>query len=215
MCVRRVRSAIELIAFPFEWKRHATIPGMDLRGWDERYRTAARPAEDFDAAPTPLLVKTARQMRPGRALDLACGTGRNALWLAQQGWRVTAVDGSQAAIATLGERASVVQLSIERHTADLEKGEFRIGRAQWDLIAMCYYLQRDLFEPAKEGLVCGGVVLAIVHITEPGEAPGRTRARPGELAEYFQDCEILHYFEGLPSDEAHRRAVAEIVARRR
>jgi tellurite methyltransferase len=180
---------------------------MDLQNWDERYRT-----EDQEtAAPTSLLVETASRLPPGKALDLACGTGRNALWLAHQGWQVTAVDGSQAAIEILRRKASA---SIKTQVADLERGEYRIEPATWDLIAMCYYLQRDLFEPAKQGLVPGGIVLAIVHITEPGEEPTRTRARPGELATFFHDCQILHYYEGKPKDEAHRRAAAAILARR-
>jgi tellurite methyltransferase len=180
---------------------------MDLHGWDERYRTANLET----AEPTPLLIETASRLPPGKALDLACGTGRNALWLAEHDWQVTAVDGSPAAIEILRRKAPA---SLEARVADLERGEFQIEPAAWDLIAMCYYLQRDLFEPAKKGLVPGGIVLAIVHITEPGEEPTRTRARPGKLATYFHDCEILHYFEGKPNDEAHRRAVAEIVARK-
>jgi hypothetical protein len=97
---------------------------------------------------------------------------------------------------------------------DLEGGEYTIEPSAWDLIAICYYLQRDLFEPAKRGIVPGGVLLAIVHITEPGEEPTHTRARPGELRKYFDSWEILHYYEGKPNDTAHRRSVAEIVARR-
>lgn len=187
---------------------------MDLRGWDERYRTAARPREDLDAAPTPLLMETAGHRPPGKALDLACGTGRNALWLAQNGWRVTAVDGSKAAIDILRQRASARNLILESRMADLERGEYRISPSTWDLIAICYYLQRDLLEPAKEGLVHGGILLAIVHIVEPGEEPTPTRMRRGELRSYFRNWQILHSYEGPPADAAHRRGVAEIVARR-
>jgi hypothetical protein len=81
---------------------------------------------------------------------------------------------------------------------------------------MCYYLQRDLFEPAKRGVVPGGIVIAIVHIPEPGD-PHMTpfRLAPGELAGYFKDFEILHQYEGPSHDPAHKRWVAEIVARRR
>ncbi len=187
---------------------------MDIRGWDERYRSRERTAEDFDALSTPLLVETAQQLQPGKALDLACGTGRNALWLAKHGWTVTAIDASSAAIETLRNDASALAVHIDAKRADLEKGEYNIDPSAWDLIAICYYLQRDLFEPAKRGVVPGGLLLAIVHITEPGEQPTATRARAGELRTYFDGWEILHYYEGKPNDIAHRRSVAEIVARR-
>src|SRR5579863_2360745 len=116
---------------------------MDLRDWDERYRSEIRPAEDPEARPTPLLIRTANRLEPGKALDLACGTGRNALWLAENGWRVTAVDGSRAAIEILRRRASARALKVDAQIANLEKGEFGIEPSTWDLIAICYYLQRD------------------------------------------------------------------------
>jgi tellurite methyltransferase len=187
---------------------------MDIHGWDQRYRSKERPLEDFDALPTPLLIETAKRLKPGKALDLACGTGRNALWLAKQGWSVTAVDASAAAIDTIRTRASQSGLNVDARQADLERAEYSIEPLAWDLIAICYYLQRNLFEPAKQGIVPGGVVLAIVHITEPGEGPTHTRAVPGELRTYFDLWESLHYYEGKPNDTAHRRSVAEIVARR-
>lgn len=187
---------------------------MDLTGWNERYRSAARPKEDLETAPTPLLVETAQRLTPGRALDLACGAGRNALWLAQHGWQVTAVDGASAAIELLRERATAQGLPVRAEIADLEAGAFTIEESAWDLIAICYYLQRDLFAPAKLGVAPNGVLLAIVHTTEGGEEPTATRLRPGELAQYFTDWELLHQYEGKPNDAAHRRSVAELVARR-
>jgi SAM-dependent methyltransferase len=186
---------------------------MDLRGWDERYRSGRQP-EDLEAAPTRLVMETARRLAPGQALDVACGTGRNALWLASRGWNVTAVDGAPAAIEILQHRAAAAGVTLDARVADLEKGEYSIGRAAWDLIVMSYYLQRDLFEPAKHGAVPGGIVLAIVHITEPGEEPTYKLLRPGELRTYFAGWEILHSYEGNPEDPAHQRAVAEIAARR-
>jgi len=187
---------------------------MDIRAWNQRYRSRERPAEDLDAAPTPLLIDTADKLPPGKALDLACGAGRNALWLAGHGWSVTAVDGAASAVQILRDRASERRLKIDAHVADLEKGEYEIATAAWDLIGICYYLQRDLFAPAKQGLVPGGVLLAIVHITEPGEEPTSHRLRSGELKSYFRGWQILHHFEGSPGDAAHKRLVAEVVARK-
>jgi SAM-dependent methyltransferase len=169
---------------------------MDLPGWDERYRTT-----HIQSEPTPLLMATAARMRPGKALDLACGAGANALWLAGRGWEVTAVDGSAVALEILRRQAPA---SLRIRHADLEQGAFRIEPAAWDLIVICRYLQRDLFEPAKRGLKPGGILLAIVNLVEPGCEPTHTRAAPGELASFFQNCEILHYRES---------SFAEIVAR--
>lgn len=152
--------------------------------------------------PTRLLAETAIQLKPGRALDLACGSGRNAVWLAEHGWQVTAVDRSPVSIP-----------AVDTHVADLEKHEFPIEEASWDLIVVCYYLQRDLFEPIKHGLKRGGIALVIVHMFEPGHEQSRFSVEPGELAKYFEGWKILHYYEGKPRDPEHRRAVAEIVAK--
>lgn len=187
---------------------------MEISLWDERYRSGAHAASDFTTEPSPLLVDIASKLPPGNALDLACGAGRNALWLAEHGWCVTAVDGSAAAVEILRERAALRHLPLHTCVADLERHEFAIASSAWDLVAMCYYLQRDLFEPAKDGVVPGSVLIAIVHITEPGEEPTGHRLRPGELAAYFRDWEVLHYAEGAPNDPVHKRACAEIVARR-
>src|SRR5438445_11920373 len=125
---------------------------MDVREWDQRYRSGDAPPHDSDEAPTPLLVQTAERLPAGKALDLACGAGRNALWLAEHGWSVTAVDGAPAAIEILRDRASKRGVEVDARVADLEKSEYLIEQSRWDLIVMSYYLQRDLFEPAKCGL---------------------------------------------------------------
>ncbi len=150
--------------------------------------------------PTPLLVETARKLKPGRALDLACGAGRNAaIWLAEHGWQVTTVDRSPIAIP-----------GVDTHAADLEKHEFAIAEASWDLIVVSLYLQRDLLERVKRGVKRGGVALVIVLLIEPGQEQSRFSVQPGELAKYFDGWAISHYHEGKSSD--HHRAVAEIVA---
>ena len=187
---------------------------MEIHDWNERYRLREHPAEDLDAAPTLLVTTTAAKLGGGKALDFACGAGRNALWLAEHGWEVTAVDGAHAAIEILRTRAVERGLIINAVVADLEKGEFEIEPSRWDLVAMCYYLQRNLFEPAKRGVAPGGILISIVHMTEPGEEDSPHRLRPGQLEQYFAGWEILHRYEGKANDSAHHRAVAEIVARR-
>jgi SAM-dependent methyltransferase len=165
---------------------------MSLREWDERHRAAPPSLE-----PDPVLVSAAEHLKPGRALDLACGTGRNALWLAERGWNVTAVDGSRAAIEILQSRSS----AIDARVADLERGEYAIEPRAWDLIAIIRYLQRDLFEAAKAGVAPGGLIVATALLGDRG----RYRMHPGELRRYFEGWEILHYREA---------DLAELVARR-
>jgi SAM-dependent methyltransferase len=187
---------------------------VEIDEWNERYRSRERPGEDFATEPIPLVARVASDLPPGRALDLACGTGRNALWLAQQGWRVTAVDGAQVAIDALLDQASKLRVTVDAKVADLEKSEYSIEPEAWDLVCICYYLQRDLFEAVRRSLLPGGVVISIVHISDPGEPPTEHRLLRGGLDEYFQGWQILHRHEGDPNDPAHRRSVAQIVARK-
>jgi tellurite methyltransferase len=183
---------------------------MRIEEWDARYRSGER-AEDLFTAPTPLVVRTAEKLEPGCALDLACGTGRNSIWLAKHGWTVTAVDGAPTAIDFLNQRAG--GLEIRTRVADLE-GVFRIEPASWDLILTCYYLQRSLIPSIRAGLRPGGVAVVIVHLAQPGEATTYKHSAPGELRDLFADWDVLHYFEGQPEEAAHKRAVAEVVARK-
>src|ERR1700733_333081 len=198
---------------------------METNQWEQRYRKRERPEKDFATSPTPLAAETARRLNPARALDLACGTGRNAIWLAQNNWKVTAVDSSPTAIETLLRRAAnlgiqaessppALETNLTATVANLEKNEFQITPNAWDLILICYYLQRNLFEPAKKGVAPNGIILAIAHITEANEEPTKHRLKPGELETYFTGWDILHQYEGPPNAPSHPRSVAEIVARR-
>jgi tellurite methyltransferase len=181
---------------------------MDLAGWDEQYRRQADTAAERESAPNPLLVDAARDLPPGRALDLACGTGRNTLWLAERGWSVTAVDGSPAALEILRSRAT--GLHVETQMADLEDSAFTIESTGYDLIAMCYYFQGSLIEQCKRGLVPGGVMIAIALLMEPGKELSTFRLQPRELRRYFADWEILHYRE---CTDAWQHQVAKLAAR--
>src|SRR2546423_15089895 len=109
-------------------------------------------------APDVLVVRIAQTLRPGKALDLACGSGRNAIWLAEGGWNVTAVGASARAIATLREQAPGVDARI----ADLGKDEFMIQPASWDLLLIIRPLPRDLFEPANLAVKPEGGLYAMV-----------------------------------------------------
>ncbi len=158
--------------------------------------------KDFSLSPKPFVVEIAATLKPGRALDLACGDGRNAIWLADQGWQVTGVD----------RAPSVNHPGIHVVTADLEKHEYPIAEAAWDLIVVSYYLQTDLFPAILRGLRSGGVAILIVLLLEPESESTRFRLAPGELKKHFAGERILAYWEGRPAPTAH--AVAQVAIQR-
>lgn len=184
---------------------------MEIAGWENMYRSGERGAEDH---PTALLVETLESRTPGKAIDLACGTGRNALYLAAHGWDVTAIDGSAEAIDTLERRAEAAQLHVKTKIADLQSGSYTLLPDSFDLVLIAYYLQRDLFAQVKTAVRANGIAIAIAHIPEPGEPLSEKRAAPGELRHIFEGWKILWDYEGPSRDPAHRRPVAEIVAQR-
>ncbi len=181
---------------------------MDVpRNWNEHYSNPA----NLDFTPAPLMVEVAELVPPGRALDLACGYGRNALYLASLGWQVTAVDSSAVAIGILRERAS--GSSVDARIADLEAGEFPIASGAFDLICDFFYLQRDLFPRIREGLCAGGVFAGAMHLVDG--LPGRNPAfllKSGELRDEFAGWKILFYSEG--PEAGRSRPAARIVARK-
>ena len=152
--------------------------------------------------PSPLLVEIAGLLPPGRALDLACGTGRHALHLARLGWQVTAVDISPEAIRELRQDGEP-NLAIDARVANLQTHEFTIEPNAYDLICDFYYLQRDLFPQIREGVRPGGAVAAAIHLT------GRFALNSGELRTVFAGWKILYY-----SEPQSPRPTAQIIARR-
>jgi len=175
------------------------------RNWEEHYGNPAN--LNFD--PAPLLVEVADRLPPGRALDLGCGPGRNALYLARLGWQVTAVDSSCAAIRLLKERST--GLAIDARLADLERHQFTITAAAYDLILDFYYLQRDLFPSIREGVRPGGMFAGAIHLAEEKRV-SEFVLNPGELRLEFQGWKILYYSESAEPD--HCRRSARIIARK-
>lgn len=179
--------------------------------WDERYaRGKYSPAE-----PHKLLTGLAEKLKAGKALDLACGTGRHAVFLAENNWQVTAVDASRTGIEIAKQRAREKNLTIDFRVADLEKGEFQIEENAYDLICDFYYLQRELFAAMKKGVNPGGIIVSAIHIYGEGEEPGRFSLREGALKEFFSSFEILRYHETPRTDTdagEHQRRTAEIIA---
>ena len=162
------------------------------RNWNAHYAGPDYP----DPPPDPLLVELADSLAPGRALDLACGAGRHAIYLARLGWRVTAVDAAPAGIERLRRAAPDVDAVV----ADLERGEYAIEPAGFDLICDFYYLQRDLFPAIREGVRPGGAFAGAIHLT------GSFSMEAGELRNEFAGWKIMYYSEAGGS--------AKILARR-
>ena len=129
---------------------------MRLDEWNERYRAREEP----DREPAQLLVDAARDLRPGRALDLACGAGRNAVWLARQGWEVVAIDGAEEAVRIVRE----LDPNIDAHVLNLEtNAPLPFDDASFDLVAILYFLWRPLFAEARRLLRDGGVIVTAVR----------------------------------------------------
>jgi tellurite methyltransferase len=193
--------------------------------WDERYRRGEHAGLEPDAllelALAPVAGAGPRPPGAPRALDLACGAGRHALRLAAAGFAVTAVDASPVAIELLRRRALSRGLALDARVADLEGGAFLIEPEAFDLVCVFFYLQRDLFAPARAGLRRGGLFVAAIHTIDddPSLRPMNPAflLRPGELREEFAGWHLLHYEEAKEVDNATktaRRRTARLIARR-
>jgi SAM-dependent methyltransferase len=170
---------------------------VSLEEWNDRYRAG----HSIDDEPAPLLVDAVRELPPGRALDLACGAGRNALWLARNGWEVAAIDGASEAIAILQQRAG--SLPVEARVFDLEAGApLPFDDESFDVLTILYYLHRPLFLEAARVLKRGGLFVSAIRMH--GINPHYCVA-PGELRVTFAGWELLHEREG---------EIAELVARK-
>jgi len=187
--------------------------------WDERYGRG----DYASLEPSPLLGRAVELCGAGggRALDVACGAGRHALFLAERGFEVTAVDASRVGVELLRGRARERGLEVDALAADLERGEFRVEPEAYDLVCDFYYLQRDLFPALRAGVRPGGLFVAAIHLLDedPHASPMNPAflLRPGELRAEFDGWEILHYHEtaGRDTDAGqHTRRSAELIARK-
>jgi 2-polyprenyl-3-methyl-5-hydroxy-6-metoxy-1,4-benzoquinol methylase len=138
----------------------------------------------------------------GRALDIACGKGRNALFLAQRGFEVTAIDISPVALEIASKRAAEISVSVLWKQQDLENIE--LGHECYDLVINFNYLQRSLFRQIQRSLRPGGFVIfetyllgqqAIGYPKNPAYLLGYN-----ELLNAFRDFRVLWYREGKFSD---------------
>ena len=195
--------------------------------WDERYGRGEHATEE----PSRLLVRavelfkgrgTAKGVAQPRALDLACGAGRHAVFLAARGFDVTAVDSSRVGVGLTRERARAAGLVVDARVADLERGEFEIEPGAYEVVCDFYYLQRDLFPRMRAGVKPGGLFVAAIHMVDDaaGVKPMNPDflLRPGELRAEFGGWDVLHYRETEGHDRdagRHTRRSAELIARRK
>ena len=140
-------------------------PGFAREDWNERY---ARKELVWTAEPNRRFAAEVEGLESGRALDLACGEGRNAVWLAERGWRVTGVDFSDVALAKAAELAASRGVDVDWVVADVL--DHRPEARAFDLVAVLYLqLPRDellhALETAAGAVAPGGTMLVLGHDT--------------------------------------------------
>lgn len=191
---------------------------MSAEQWDARYRDAP---DLWTKEPNAQLVAFASDLAPGRALDVGAGDGRNAIWLATQGWAVTAIDLSAVALERAQARAAERGAQLECIVADWREHPF--GEAAYDLVVVSYMHPQPsersaLFERAARALVPGGHLLTVgVILADHGR-----RGPPDSERLYTVDRvrEALRGFDVLRCDEltyemdhsTGRRTVTDVVA---
>ena len=191
----------------------------DREKWQRKYREGAYTSR---LHPAVYLQQQLPALAPpcNRALDLACGAGRNALYLAAQGYQVDAVDIAAEALARGRQTAKEQQLEgISWYEHDLDTG-LPAQLDQYGLVIMVRYLDIALLQAASKKLAKGGYLLAEVHLRSvtPVAGPGsdRFRAAPGDLKCAAAQLDILDYFEGLAIDpDGSTVALARLLARGR
>jgi 2-polyprenyl-3-methyl-5-hydroxy-6-metoxy-1,4-benzoquinol methylase len=131
--------------------------------WNERH-AGADPIESFE--PNPALVAAAALLESGRALDLGCGDGRNAVWLARNGWEVSAVDFSEVAIERGRALASAAAVCVDWHVCDIL--EFPFEKQAYDLVTLFFIHvppleRREILDRASSAVAPGGTLLVVGH----------------------------------------------------
>jgi tellurite methyltransferase len=202
--------------------------------WNRRW--SERGVCPLQRAPAQWLVENARMlpgvdarvlpgadvgMLPGadgrRALDVACGDGRNAVYLARLGFAVDACDVSDVAIDGLRTAASEAGLAITATRVDLEQEPLPADR--YDVVVQINYLQRGLFGSLVAALAPAGILVAETFTRAHVERAGgrldeRFLLRPGELLTACAPLRVLRYREGITGSPERRKAVASLVSQR-
>jgi SAM-dependent methyltransferase len=196
------------------------VSKADRARWNRRYseRYAAR-VPSFQ--PSRWLVEIEDRLQPpfagARALDLACGPGRNAVWLAERGWTVDAWDLSDVALSILlderdARAAGGLPLPIAAREIDLDRAE--IPPTTYDLVLDVRFLDRRLWPEMAGALRPGGLLAFETFVDLPGgrrsEVSPEHLLRPGELRAAFEALGL----ETVQYDEAGPRGTARLLARK-
>jgi tellurite methyltransferase len=185
----------------------------DRRRWEERYATGSCGPE---RAPSEFLVAHADLIH-GRVLDVAAGSGRNALFLARRGNAVDAIDISFTGLRSARAAAAAAGIEVRAVQADLES--FPLPVALYDAVINIRYLQRALFTPLQRTVKPGGIILFETFLIAQ-QAFGHPRnpahmLQPDELRRAFAGCEIVLYTEGLVHGADGPAYLARLLARPR
>jgi len=186
---------------------------VDQKRWDERF---GKKDFAFGKEPNPFLKKHIRLLPKGRALDIAAGEGRNAVFLAQHGFEVDAVDISEIGLKKGQKLARGKGVKINTFLVDLD--QYQIGKERYDLIANFYFLKRRLIPRIKKGLKKRGRVIFETYLLEHrtlgtgGPRQAKYFLKPNELLRLFKDFTILFYREGIFREGGKRKAVASLIA---
>lgn len=144
-------------------------PARPADFWEARYRDAARV---WSGHPNTLLVREAAGLTPGTALDLGCGEGADAVWLALRGWRVTGVDISATALERAARHATEARVT-DRVTWERHELGRTFPEGTFDLVC-AHYLQspveldqRGVLRHAAQAVAEGGTLLIVLHAGWP------------------------------------------------
>ncbi|MFE6164336.1 class I SAM-dependent methyltransferase [Streptomyces sp. NPDC056486] len=146
--------------------------------WDERYNQSGRL---WSGEPNAALVRETEGLTPGSALDLGCGEGGDAIWLARQGWRVTATDISRVALGRAAEHADQAQVADrvdwQHHDlgASFPSGSYDLVSAQF-LHSLHEMPREEILRNAAAGVARGGTLLIVGHMGFPA---WETEPHPG------------------------------------
>ena len=185
----------------------------DQDRWDNRFR-----GREFALGKkaNPFLRRHIHLFPKGRALDIATGEGRNAVFLAQQGFDVDAVDISAVGLRKAQRLAKEMKVKINAILTDLDSHQ--IGKERYDLIADFYFLNRRFIPKIKKGLKRGGRVIFETYTLEhrnlktTGPKDPKYFLRPNELLRLFKGFRILLYREGIFREGGRKKAIASLIA---
>jgi SAM-dependent methyltransferase len=139
--------------------------------------------------------------KTGKALDVGMGQGRNAIWLALQGWDVTGFDPADQAVAAAQEEAKRRGVTIHTEVTTMEQFDF--GDGQWDLIAVIYAGCSSIAPQLQKALKPGGILIEEAFHTDALKTlkVGGSLCKPGELPSAFQDLRVIRYEEPIATPD--------------